>query len=413
MPALEGKGGLAQTPLVAVTGSQPPYVYDLPVLLSLPNGFEFRFRYHQKWVSNDVLAEVASTPGVTLQRPLIILFHSQELRRFLPLRLCSVLAIEHIGPLVFLRFAVGPFVRVPVEVVAAALDSTERRLESDRLCSIGRRLIGVETRDLTEGLAERSYLRLAAADVPDLEWVSVDDANTNAITSAWSGLAALLMNEDRLYQIPMFHLLGFQETTGEFESPRDLGGKLTLGGLSGSTPRVRGFRLVEGKHYRLRLLEWCETIKGSTRRAKLIVNAAPEVLSLQGSSNLVVGGYDVLEFSFRATRPGYTELSVGVTSLDDAETSAPTRPQPESRTWPVIYAARIPVEVRHSWARIGALIALAVAGGVLYNSHWGKFWELAGLLLMFTTLGGLLERFARFTAEIRDLPERIRIPRAQ
>src|SRR5437016_1081937 len=100
------------TPLVAVTGSQPPYIYDLPVLLSLPNGFECRFRYHQAWVSSDVLDEIASTPGVAVRRPLILLFHSQEQKRLLPLRSCSVTGIDRLGPLVFIRFAVGPFVRV-------------------------------------------------------------------------------------------------------------------------------------------------------------------------------------------------------------------------------------------------------------------------------------------------------------
>src|SRR6266513_572101 len=97
------------TPLVAVTGSQAPYIYDLPLLLSLPDGFEFRFRYHQIWVSNDVLREVDCTPQNMLRQPLIIVFHSQEQKRLLPLRRCTIVGIDKLGPLVFLRFALGPF----------------------------------------------------------------------------------------------------------------------------------------------------------------------------------------------------------------------------------------------------------------------------------------------------------------
>ncbi len=82
------------TPLVAVTGSQPPYIYDLPLLLSLPDGFEFRFRYHQIWVSNDVLREMEGTPDYLLRRPLIVMFHSQEQKRLLPLRSCKVIGME-------------------------------------------------------------------------------------------------------------------------------------------------------------------------------------------------------------------------------------------------------------------------------------------------------------------------------
>src|SRR5713101_2514365 len=199
------------TPLVAVTGSQPPYIYDLPLLLSLPDGFEFRFRYHQIWVSNDVLGEMQSTPDQLLHRPLMVVFHSQEQKRLVPLRSCEVIGIDKLGPLVFLRFTVGPFVHVPQSVVRAKLDSDERKVESDSLSNIGRRLLGLEAYDLASPLPVGRYLTRAAADIKDIRWAKVDGSDAQSVSSAWAALAALLMNEDRLFQIPMFHLLGFQE----------------------------------------------------------------------------------------------------------------------------------------------------------------------------------------------------------
>lgn len=388
------------TPLVAVTGSQPPYIYDLPWLLSLPDGFEFRFRYHEGWVSNDVLGEMRSRPDHPLRRPLIVVFHSQERKRLLPVRRCRVLAIEKMGPVVFLRFAVGPFVDVSPTVLLAKLDSHERKTESDRLSNLGRQLLGLHDFDLGNRLPSRQYLSLASTETQP-KYVTIDGSDAQAVATSWAALAALLMNEDHLFQIPMFHLLGFQELSGGFKHPKELGRLYTLGGITGGTPARKGFRLVAGKRYRLRVLEWCETIKGSVRPAKLVVNAPPELLSLEGSSNLVVGGYDVLEFLFKAVRPGYTEISAGVASQDEHPAQ---KAESESRAWPMVYIAQVPVEVRHNWVRVGTLVGLGAIGAFLYTSLPGKIWELTGLLILFTTLGGLLEGFVRFSSEIRDFP---------
>ena len=404
------------TPFVAVTGSQPPYVYDLPWLLSLPSGFEFRFRYHQVWVSDDVLSKIKSTPNDALHRPVVIVFHSQEQKRLLPVRVGSVIAVDKLGPLVFLRFAVGPFVHVSPTVVLAKAGSAEREAESNRLSDQARRLLALEKHDLATPLPKGSYLSLAARN-EDIGWSKVNDSDVRDVSASWAAVAALLMSEQRLFQIPMFHLLGFQEFDGVFRSPTDLGRLPSIGGLTGSTPRRRGFRLVDGKRYRLRILEWCETIKGATRLAKLAVEAAPQVLSLEGSSNMVVGGYDVLEFMFKAARPGYTELSVGVAALDDdappvkgTQERQPEKGQlevglPESRTWPMIYTAQVPVEVRHNWWRVAALVSSGGLGAFIYTSLHGKLWELAGLLILFTTLGTLLEGFLKFSSEVRDFPQ--------
>jgi hypothetical protein len=420
---------ISQASLVAVTGSQRPYIYDLPLLLSLPDGFEYRFRYHRVWISGDVEKDPA---GSLVGQPLVLIFHSQERKRLLPLRRCSVVAVDYLGPLVFVRFAVGPFVRVSREVILAKIGSRERETENARLDKVGRELIGAESYDLSKELPRGVYFRRAAKAVEGLEWVDSSDADTKEASLAWAALASLLMDEKALTHIPMFQLLGFQGKDGEFQPPKAIRGL-----FAASQGAPKGFRIVEGERYRLRILEWCETIKGPSRLARIVAAAAPHVLALEGSSNLVVGGYDVLEFSFRARRPGYTELSIGLETVQgsastptekesgagtdiEAGSAAAGPPQltshgPGARSeqlqsesgerppWPVIYSARVPVMVKHNWPRIVLLGWVGVAGGVIYLILPGKLWELLGLLMMFTTLGEYLERFVKFSGEMREL----------
>ena len=98
-------------PLVAVTGSQEPYIYDLPHLLALPSEFEFRFRYRPQWVEAEVLSEISEDNDL-YGRPLIVLFHSQQNRVLIPIRRATVARIERLGPMVFVRFRVGALVNV-------------------------------------------------------------------------------------------------------------------------------------------------------------------------------------------------------------------------------------------------------------------------------------------------------------
>src|SRR5690349_8653050 len=91
-------------PLVAVTGSQRPYIFDLPHLLSLPKGFEFRFRYRPRWVDEKLVAQIVNHGETFAGRQMVILFHSQDSKRLIPVRRGEVIAFESVGPMIFLRF---------------------------------------------------------------------------------------------------------------------------------------------------------------------------------------------------------------------------------------------------------------------------------------------------------------------
>src|SRR5262245_24898658 len=97
------------TPILAVTGSQRPYIYDLPHLLALPTGFEFRFRYRPSWVEPALLQKLSASASALEGREIIILYHSQEGQMIIPIRRGTIIALERLGPMVLCRFRVGPF----------------------------------------------------------------------------------------------------------------------------------------------------------------------------------------------------------------------------------------------------------------------------------------------------------------
>lgn len=406
------------TPLVAVTGSQPPYIFDLPHILSLPAGFECRFRYRHRWVADEVLHLLKSARESLVGQPLIVLFHSQEARRLLPLRRCTVIGLENLGPVVLLRFTVGSFVKVSTDVVGSPRRDSARRDESHRLDDVGKSLLSIKDYDLSQPLQEQQYFRCVHEMPEGLRWAETEMADIEGISADWARLAALLMGEKNLSRIPMFHLLGFRKKDGGVVAPAPMGGKYTV-----SEQETKGFKLREGYRYRLRLLEWCESVDDLSPAATVTVNVLPEVLALEGASNLVVGKYDVLEFAFAARKPGYSELAIRLEPMSPHNQGAGSGPAdagasepsvlPRRDGWPVVYSARVPIQVCHNWWRLGRLALVGAIGFCLYIWHqpvtvfgWqikspGALGEVAGLLMLFTALGEYLQRFAKFSSDVR------------
>src|SRR5258708_37774647 len=85
--------------LVAITSSVTPYIYDLPQLMSLPSGFEFRFRYRPLWIEERVLQR----PSDFVMGTITILFHSLDRKCLIPMRRGIVTNIETIGPFVYVQ----------------------------------------------------------------------------------------------------------------------------------------------------------------------------------------------------------------------------------------------------------------------------------------------------------------------
>lgn len=416
-------------PLIAITGSQKPYVYDLPHLLALPDGFEFRFRYRHQWVAPDIRRDLAAANTRHQGNDVILVFYSHETKRLLPLRKCTLVGLEDIGPMVYMRFQVGPFATVDPDVLAT-VDWAASESAGAQLHALGLRLLGVEQDEALRVSIESGaplpaglHLHEATVTAKDMKWPNAPRAADRS--KRWAALASVLLHEPNLVGIPMFHVLGFQAEDGAYVAASQIGNDFSL-----FKKRRYGFRLVEGRRYQLRLVEWCEPPRGrTTQNATANVAFRPQILQLEGSSNLVVGRYDTLEFSFVGERPGYTEVALRVEPCpgnvivpeEDGAVRAtlpvstllpePGFPGGESKEqpWPALFAARIPVHVRHNWMRVASVAAVGLVGlGLFLNGKslaadpYGPAIQLVGLFLASTAIGEYLERFVKLGKGIRD-----------
>jgi len=170
--------------LVAVTGSDKPYLYDLPHLLSLPVGFEFRFRYRCKWVEDNLLQKLQEDKDVLEKSKVVILFHSRRLGRLLVLRKAEVITVERFEDIVFLRLKLG-------EIPDASLNDGER---------VGRKALGLdEGVDLNKGLQPGFYFR-----ENQLSACSYSAAFQGEACKNWVALVRTLQEEPYLDGVPMF-----------------------------------------------------------------------------------------------------------------------------------------------------------------------------------------------------------------
>jgi hypothetical protein len=407
--------------LVAVTGSDAPYLYDLPQLQALPAGFEFRFRYKRTWVESKLLKRLEANPKALDERELLLVFHSRPRKSLIPLRYATIRGVELIGPIVFVRFELGPFFLITEDMVRAATEDTElsptadsRGVSIDRILKLADNesellgLLGLLTKNLRTALNLSSNLGDALpngkylCDADECPWAQRSEAKSTLECSVdWARIAALLHKEVLLAGIPMFYLLGFQDAHSWkwSEAKKIPRFRVWMDG------RVPGYRIWEGSRATLRVLLWREKLTPDqpliAYRANPVTNA--ELVRLEGAANLVIGKYDVLQFTFEARRPGVGELGLRV----DPEV-------PGTSPWPEVLTARVPLQVVHNlWKVAGFLVAACAGLGCILGA--GLLVQLfhitsadapfgiraVGLLVLSLAIGSYLDRFAKLTADFQ------------
>lgn len=405
--------------LVAVTGSQEPYIYDLPHLLSLPAKFEFRFRYRPRWVAPELLAQVRHDSRGLSGCEAVILFHSQDNGRLLPIRRATMVRIEELGPMVFVRFRVGDLADIALRDSFLRSDAAEC-IDPGQAHDIASCMLegssGDAKRDYKHPLGDGMYLRTAGDDGRGLKWCA------NGGARAWGSLVEILQKEPSLEGVPMFRLLGFEKNRGRIQSAIAIRNRFW-----GRRERVQGFRLVEHRRYRLRILEWAEPPRQELLpTVRVQCEFDPNVLDLEGASGLVVGRYDALEFTFVARTPGYIEMAVRAEPLRK-DTVAQSQTPPASRltasgsrwmNWPTILAVRIPLKVSYNKWRIALALACGLGGiaaylfsGSISARLTGSFAllmgvpikeasQVIGLYVLLISWGSYVDRFLRVRKEV-------------
>lgn len=361
--------------LVAVTSSAVPYLYDLPHILSLPKGFEARFRYFVDWVAPGVIHNGEGGVSAHAGRRLVLVFHSLDTGRLIPLREATVIALERLGPLYYLKFAVGDFMPLSSRLVGPHKTIRQEVFESEskRVEAIGREIVGVSPdRDLKQPLPRGSFLRLI-----DRGWSPCgppEGWSPESIDIAWATAVAMLWGEPSLVGVPMFHLLGFKKRDGGDLTPSTMPeNQFESGARSGC-----GYELRRGERYRLRLLQWRSMRPGSSstgtppervgeegdkvpskqKAVRVSCKVDDALLTVEGKSDMVVGRYDVLEYLVRTTATGYSELSLSV-SQELKEADGPS-------SWPRLYETRVPVRVRVGLLRRLRTWGVGVLGALLF-----------------------------------------------
>jgi hypothetical protein len=390
-------GSEDQLPLIAVTGSQVPYIYDLPHLLSLPKGFEFRFRYQPKWVDESLTKRIMDEGEAFAGRSMVILFHSQEGEYLIPVRRGEVIAIEWIAPMIFVRFRLGEFPKLNLAIESYSCSKKESFAPAlDRLKLLAQAIVGdidgSPKYDLKEALPKGYYIREGCVPLDDADWKKQVDS------TAWARLVAILHVDPNLTGIPFFHVLGFQRDNGDSPKPTAIKNQ-----FSRSREPIYGFSLKESGRYRLRVVEWSELLKkGKQPQVKVRCEHDSDCFALEGASDLVVGKYDVIEFTFSATHAGYSVIALRAEPDLSAEDAVPGDGTSESKlpnwaSWPSVFVARIPVVVRPRPLKVVLPLLAGLAGLCLYlliapkiaDGSVRALAELFGLGLIVVFAGGL------------------------
>lgn len=410
-----------RNPILAITGSQRPYIFDLPQLLSLPEGFEFRFRYRHTWVQRDLIRQVVAGATDFAGREAIILFHSQSSRRIVPIRRGTIIGVEELGPMILLRFRVGSFSKTELDLAQQAESNSVEEGSSTTssvlagLCDRAKTLLGPiddnEHYDLSQALPPGWYLREA------VRWSGSSDWDENETHRAWARLICLLQEEKTLFGVPFFFLLGFRTETGTTVTPSVIENRFSLG-----REPIYGFALKELERYRMRILEWCERPKNAPHpRVRIGCEFQKPHLTLEGASDLIVGRYDVVEFTFSAQQSGYSEVGLRADSVrpdekketrseNDLESHASPIALPAWADWPTIFAARVPVVVRPKPRKFIMAAFLFVFGLSVYiwvapqigpdHPTWQRLVEVGGIsiaLLGWRPFAEHLERFLKLS----------------
>ena len=382
---------MAAKDLVAVTSTNEPYLYDAPNVLSLPEGAEFRFRYREPWVDPSLLVRSRETAEEFYRRRLVLVFHSQQTGHLVPLREASVVRVEVLGPVTYVRFKVGKFLAPP----SKDLGCEDLRLA--RATEWGRSLLGLGTaEDLKTILPKGHYFREAVT-TPELVTSKLD------VAGAWWGVVDLLKGVPALKRLPFFYVLGMASENG----------------------KARDWQcLSQSGHYRLRVLEWSFEDQNEPL-AFVNCSSSPDLLVLEAASNAIVGQYDVVDFDFVAIRRGKGQLTISLTKfrsrdsgdfgkVEEREAQRGEDNGLNGHLWSQSFHTAIAIRVIPSWWRTLLRFSLAIAGAILYVRigpvEAAKWWpgsqnavQGIGLLLFVLGLGSYGERAVTAGKDVRDL----------
>ena len=295
---------MANEMLLFTLVSVRPYLYEVPHVLALDEGAEFKFRFREHWIAPESRArlhELASRSSSEVS--CLILYRDQASGSILPIRHASLLEVTVIGSIFHFRVAMRsiPLVEKDPDLLGRQLKELKQRHHQ----ALGfNPKVGVELEKLVF-FTDAALCEVFHADSAPKQ------RSENVSFFMWDQLFRLFT------MLPEFQDVDFYKIVGVFDARRK---KVAVRRDDG----VSSYRLTAGRVYRIRLYQ--QRPQGPTQPANedpgvYTVSLAADrdlVQVLRGSSR-VVGKYDMLEFSLRPRDASIgltTELSLEVEAHD-------------------------------------------------------------------------------------------------
>ena len=183
-------------------------------------------------------------------RQVVIIFHSQDSERVIPVRLATVVGIEAIGPMIFVRFRAGRFFKADIDLASYSFERLNDNVSAasalfGKAKHVMGHIDGENTFNFSQALPAGSYLRESSSTFCD------SDLDSGDPVAAWARMVAVLHREPSLNGIPFFYLMGFRSEDGAIVPAKSVQNR-----FGASRENIGGFRLRESRRYRMRIAEW-------------------------------------------------------------------------------------------------------------------------------------------------------------
>jgi len=250
------------------------YKRDVLNLLFLPEGVQYRFRYREKWVPD----EVFQNPSILQNKTVLIVCYfglqeGEDPSEFFPIRLATLEEVSKLGDILYLRYVTGK--------IAPSNTTTGTKT----LQGFVRDLIG-------------SYLtgRILSKYVVKANDLDVDTQGDQM--AAWTSVVMSLGTLKQFQFTNFLKLLGISDQKRDQLMPSNILGSLLRRFLHlKPKSQVLGYQLKSGQSYRVDIMQRIP-VEG-------LLLSSPIEISLQSSdaivplgSERIVGSYDKLELNF-------------------------------------------------------------------------------------------------------------------
>ena len=316
--------------LVFVPNTYGPYGYEMVSILAYPKGFNFRFRFDEKWVDEKVKNRLKDAIGSNGY----ILLRDFETSNLYPIRYLTLRSARKVGPIYYFECELNDMMDIGADNVRPAQFEMFRRRFDEFHPDIAK---------ANTAHAHLTPLVFLTNFFPDLRNEAYVEVETEDPDSArWMNIVASTMSMEHFDKVQFLRILTLSE-----HSKR-----------SGQPPiRDGAWSLEEGATYTMHVVQF--TPKGNSPRDvanDIVIKADEVVIKVVRGVQRAVGKYDILRFVIRVKTPARSTFS-----FIDIEFSQ--CPDLQGKIEPRI---SIPIQIRRSGRRILYRIAFAVFFGILY-----------------------------------------------